>query len=100
MDISLKHKAERVLGKAVHQAAIDRLFEIWPSAEVEVKHSDGRHDGVDLKITHINIFMAPRGNAPNESVFGRARCRLDDDQWDRKVGIKLAFNRALKAIPR
>lgn len=100
MKLSPRERVERTLGKAVHPRAIDRLFELWPHAEVEVKHSDGRHDGVNLKITHVNIRKLPRGNAPNEQTFGRAYCRLDCDQWSRRRGISLAFNRAMHGIPR
>jgi hypothetical protein len=91
-DIDLRtneHKrAEKVLGKAVHPDALNRLFELWPKAKVEVKHYGLRHR---KRGTRVTITFGAK------SVHGFAECSLDD-QYERKRGIQLAFQRALQKV--
>lgn len=96
------HFVRRVLGNAVHPRAVDRLFELWPEADVAVRHGDDRHDGVELKVTRVNIAKKrdPVPTAATPLALGDARCRLDCDSWDRRHGISLAFRRALQEVRR
>lgn len=93
-------RAHIALGHAVHPAAFDRLFELWPQASITVRHGRGRHDGVDLKITYVNIAKQrdPVPTAATPVALGSARCRLDCDNWNRRTGVALAFNRALEHV--
>jgi hypothetical protein len=98
-------QVRKVLGRAVHPKAIDRLLELWPEAYVEVTHYSARHDGVPLRCTRVHIWSGPSPTRTNserptgsERRTGTARCRLDCDVWDRRRGIDLAFRRALKKV--
>lgn len=96
-----RERIEKAVGKAVHPNAITRLLEIWPMAHVEVVHADDRHDGVNLKVTRVTLYGAdPNGPVVAGLARGVARCRLDHDHWVKRRGITLAFNRALKEVPR
>lgn len=98
---SARDRVEKVLGKAVHPLAIDRLLVLWPDVHVEVTHSDGYHDGVRSKVTRVSLFdRDPNGPEVGEQATGEARCRLDHDNWVKRRGITLAFNRAMKQVPR
>lgn len=92
-----RQMAEKVLGKGPHPAAIRRLFELWPEARVSIRYTDRRYDGVDSKVTTVVIAASPTTPA-TEAVYAEARCRLDCDTWNRRHGIRLAFNRALKLV--
>jgi hypothetical protein len=97
--------ARLIVGKAVHDDALDRLFELWPSALVRVQHNsehipdltrmDGctRDERRHRQITVVSIDDPDSGY----TVFGRAEC-APGDQWDRKLGIAMAFRRALVKV--
>jgi hypothetical protein len=93
-----RQRAELVLGNAVHPAALDRLFELWPTAHVVVRHSLQFNDGVPIKVTHIEVWDRPPGEAGPYPELGIAKCRLDVDSWERRRGIGLAFKRALLRV--
>jgi hypothetical protein len=94
-----------IVGRAVHNDALDRLFELWPGALVRVTHKTEhipdltRMDGCTRdarwhrQITTVSIDDPVSGY----TVFGRAEC-APGDQWDRKVGIAMAFRRALTKV--
>lgn len=88
--------ARRVLGTAVHTKALQRLFELWPEADVQVTY--GRYDG--RRTTTVIILHHPGAYAAFGNVVrGKAHCD-PSDQFVRRVGIDLAFRRALRKIPR
>jgi hypothetical protein len=78
-----KH-SRKVLGKAVHERAIQRLHELWPEAKVEVKHYESR-------ATRVTITYGAKG------VHGCCRCYFKD-RYDRKTGVRIAFRRALQKV--
>lgn len=100
--------AARVLGKAVHPFAVNRLFELWPEAQVAVRHGETRHDGADLRFTEVEIWEGERtaGTDPGSwagvntrHVTRRATCH-PADPFDRRTGIRLAFDRCLREAVR
>lgn len=94
-------RVAKVLGASAHPLAISRLIELWPDVHVEVTHSDGYHDGVRSKVTRVSLFdRDPNGPEIGEQATGEARCRLDHDNWVKRRGITLAFNRAMTQVPR
>jgi|SRR6185437_3962327 len=119
----------KVVGGAVHHAAIQRLVDMYPMAQVKVEHTSDSYDGMYRRITVVTIAYEPgefKDRTDYDDIFtgswprGMARClvkrRLPQtpweqrhnkprkfeyiDQFDRKRGIKIAFNRALKTVPR
>lgn len=92
------HLADRVLGNAVHPNALDRLFEIWPDAHVEVQHDPPNTRGRGTRIT-IYAFDPATASAgvPPAQVKG-AVTTWHRDQFVRKVGTRTAFQRALKKL--
>lgn len=104
--------AERVLGKAVHPAAIERLFEVWPKAQVEVRHSyfmGSRPSGrrVELRRTVVEIWegeknpiLLPAVYPINHRHVTRSAVCHPEDTFDRRVGIRLAFDRCLREAVR
>lgn len=92
-------RAEKVLGKGVHPAAVERLFELWPEAEVGVRHFAQRgDDGIPLRTTRVEIWNKPMRSPGAYPVTAYASCRTDTDQWNRRFGIDLAFRRALRSV--
>ena len=92
----------KVLGGAVHRKAIDRLFELWPEASIHVARYTASNDGVPLKVTVVEVYrFNPEDNREGmATVYGRARCRLDTDTFNRHYGLDLAFRRALREAKR
>jgi hypothetical protein len=88
-------RARRVLGHAVHTKALQRLFELWPEAEVSVVY--GRYDG--RRTTVVRIRHNPGATFVGGEARGEAHCD-QSDQFVRRVGIDLAFRRALRKVPR
>lgn len=95
-------RSRDVLGYIVHERALERLHELWPLAAVRIQHTDGARDGVRSKVTRVQIVPSQdRRDWSTASVpmaLGEARCRLDEDDWDRRRGIDLAFRRALEHV--
>lgn len=87
----------RAVGKAVDSRALARLLELWPRAYVMVQH----YSASGQTVVRIYNRQPVEGDAGNglEEVSREAACS-EDDQFSRKHGIRLAFNRALKAVPR
>lgn len=86
-------RARRVLGHAVHAKALQRLFELWPEADVKVVY--GRYDG--RRTTTVEI--KPWANATPWAGFVRGEAQCDSsDQFNRRYGIDLAFRRALRKL--
>lgn len=92
-------RAQRVLGKAVHPAAIDRLYELWPEAQVYVQHEPNSGPPAKAAGKRYTIVSIVRTSAGLVEVKGEAIC-AQDDQWNRKRGIELAFRRALDEVRR
>lgn len=98
--------AARKLGKAVHPAALDRLFELYPEAVVGVQHrhepAPGRLQTQKMDCHHEcrqHITVVAIEYQKSYATFGHAFCHPDDN-WDRRKGIEIAFRRALKEVPR
>lgn len=85
-------KASRALGKAVHPEALNRLFELCPTAFVKVVH---RHylPGAD-RWTEVRIYPNPDGGVPVQA----SAIPHPNDQYNRRYGIDLAFRRALRKV--
>lgn len=93
--IAAIERAHRVLGRAVHTKAIRRLFELWPQADVSVVYS--RYDGRRTTVVEIK----PYPEATDWAGIARGEAHCDQaDQFVRRVGIDLAFRRALRKVPR
>jgi hypothetical protein len=94
-------RAQRVLGKAVHPGAIDRLYELWPEAIVYVQHGENRAPGDRMSgpaiVTRWTRVTIVRSSAKLYEVVGEAFCH-PNDRYDRKRGIELAFKRALNDV--
>jgi len=84
-------RAARILGKAINQNALRRLFEFWPEAEVEVYY--GRYD--DRRTTTVVIRRDAELVAPCK--YGKAYCS-PSDKFIRQVGLRIAFRRALDGV--
>jgi hypothetical protein len=89
MSAAAENHSRKVLGKAVHENAIRRLHELWPEAEVLVKYYQGIIVG--NRITMIVITEGAK------EVVAWSRC-VASDQYDRKYGVRLAFQRALAKV--
>lgn len=92
----------KVLGKAPHPRAINRMVQIWPKAYVNVEHGTTRHDGTDYRYTRVFIYeFDPKTDddaTPTPRLIqGLARCH-PSDQFCRRKGIELAFRRALRNL--
>jgi hypothetical protein len=83
----------RVLGKAIHVAALMRLHELWPEAVVKVRH--GRSNVFGKRYwTRVTIMRSGPGTG---SVYATAKC-APGDSFNRRYGISLAFRRALDKV--
>lgn len=106
MSDQAKERNARVLGKAVHPAALARLHELFPKARVNVEHEA---TPVELppgtqkmsrrfyqRPSHeTRVFIDLDGDKrPGGTIFGTATCHHEDN-FDRRKGIELAFRRAL-----
>lgn len=100
-----RQHAGRVVGKAVHPGALDRLFELYPDVKIDVRHDvelyyTGRHmDDLSQdarRTTRVTFWLTGRRGSTERYVFADAKCHPNDN-WDRRAGIKLAFDRALAA---
>jgi hypothetical protein len=91
----------RVLGKAVHPKAIDRLFEVWPEAQVQVDRYRTRHYGVDgIRVTRVIVAATSQEGPRSHRVVDRRAYCHPDDPFDRRTGIRLAFDRCLREAVR
>lgn len=105
--------AGRVLGKAVHPEAINRLFEVWPEAQVEVRHDrtwrgipfTGKR--VQLRRTTVEVWEGeknpiplPKDQAANYRHITREAVCHPDDTFRRSDGIRIAFDRCLREAVR
>lgn len=100
--------AKRVLGKAVHPAAIERLFDVWPEAQVEVWHDwvwrtdPFTQERRQTRRTVVEIWEGER-NPVNPSHTRRVQREAlvhPDDNFERKTGIRVAFDRCLREAVR
>lgn len=99
--------AEQVLGKAVTEDQLDELFELHAAAHPIVTH--GKEHVVTfggsplrrrtkVEILTINPKVAP--SAVRIVAVGKAFCNEDEDQWNRRLGVTIAFARALERLRR
>lgn len=88
---SRRELAERVLGKAVHPRALDRLFELEPEAEVQINHSPAK---MEPRFTVVRIT---KHDGTCKMAVADATCS-PADQFDRRRGIRLAFGRCLREM--
>lgn len=106
MSDQARERNARVLGKAVHPAALDRLHELFPEARCSVEH-----EATPVELPHgtqrmsrrfyqrpsheTRVFIDLDGDRrPGGAIFGTATCHHEDN-FDRGKGIELAFRRAL-----
>lgn len=108
---SRREIAEKVLGKAVHPDALTRLLELWPEAQVEVRH-DRTWRGVlftgkrvQLRRTTVEIWEGeknpiplPEDQRPNHRHVTREAVCHSGDTFQRREGIRIAFERCLREV--
>lgn len=87
-----RQKAWKVLGYAVHPAALNRLFELAPEAIVRVRHNRTWHDA---RQTVVYIQWVPGNRLCTK--YGAVTCH-SSDQYVKRVGIDKAFRQALKKL--
>lgn len=107
-----RQMSELALGKAVHPAAIARLYEIFPEAKVEVTHGDSPHpqlpDGLqpgDRAAVKRFSEKAPRYRwttvtvfTPDGDVLANTASFYPPVQFSRRRGVSFAFRGLLKDI--
>lgn len=108
---SRREVAEKVLGKAVHPDALSRLLEVWPEAQVEVRHDrvwrgipfTGKR--VQLRRTTVEVWEGeknpiplPEDQRPNHRHVTREAVCHSGDQFRRRDGIRVAFDRCLREV--
>lgn len=96
----------RVLGKAVHPAALRRLHELFPDARVRVQHeSHLRELPAGSQRMSRRCYPNPERETyvyidvdgeqrPGGTLFALATCHPEDN-FNRRKGIEIAFRRAL-----
>jgi hypothetical protein len=101
-----ERRNRRILGKAVHPAALSRLHELFPDAIVKVRHEATPIElPVDTRRIGKHYYREPSHETfvyidldgdkrPGGTIFGTAICHHEDN-FDRRKGIELAFRRAL-----
>jgi hypothetical protein len=96
---------QKILGRAVHPQAIGRLVEVWPEAEVQVRHDTMViYPHVPLRRiesprTTVEIWQGEKSPEGRQHVIREARCYVEDT-YDKRVGIRVAFDRCLREIVR
>lgn len=96
----------KVLGRAIHPQALARVHDFWPDAYITVRHTyerlpddrePQRMDSTPTLTRQITtVTIRPRkGDALY--ISGTAECH-PHDQWVRRDGVRLAFNRALERL--
>lgn len=103
-ELEAEQRNARVLGKAVHPGALRRLHELVPEAKVYVRHhvltalAGDVRAGVAAEVRPTTRVMIDTGREGERRVaVGSARCAAGD-KYDRKLGIQLAFRRALELV--
>lgn len=92
-------RAEQVLGKGVHPAAVERLFEVWPEAQVAVAHE---RELRAHSYTYVEVWIgnkSARDKPHGLHVTRNAKCH-PDDQFNRRTGVRIAFDRCLREVVR
>ena len=92
--LPLRQLAARVLGEAVHPFAVNRLFDLLANPIVEVHHAPPK-----MLPRWTIVKIKAEGTGDKVYGLGEATC-AEGDQFNRKVGIRIAFDRALRAVPR
>lgn len=96
------YRIQRVLGSGVHPKAITRLLELWPRATVSVRHGMLRPDGRRLTTVTVTINPCVAERVKMFGFTGGIVCRhatcAKGDQFSRRYGIKLAFERCLREV--
>jgi hypothetical protein len=101
--------AEQVLGRAASPEQLDELFQLHAAAHPIVKH--GQIEEVpdeaqshllgqpkcQIEILSHHPSFSFSGPPPQLLASGRAICSLED-QWCRRLGVTIAFGRALKQM--
>lgn len=100
-EAALRNQA--VLGKAVHRDALIRLHQLWPHAKAFVRHDweeptpeEALEGKTGRRKTAVVIIRYP--DDPDSVYAAGQAIKHPDDTWDRRRGIALAFNRALKQV--
>jgi hypothetical protein len=99
--------AERVLGKAISGEQLDQLFELLPTARPVVIRKRGTetrpvHGAVVDHVYPAGIVTRVElreGHHPTAPIAAWAEARQNPaDQFNRRVGVAIAFGRALKNL--
>lgn len=93
-----RHLAKRRLGKAVHPLALNRLYELWPEAHVQVSHVTSQLGGPQW--TSVWIWQRYGESKPAGECIVRHANVHPHDQRNRRYGISPAFRRALREVSR
>lgn len=95
--------AETVLGKAASSEQLDELFELHAAAHPLVEHSEIPNklarevaDQPETVRCDTVVFLS-RADGGDVIASGQAICN-PGDQWSRRLGVTIAFGRALKTL--
>lgn len=110
MTYTPRERAEARLGKAADPRALDRLFELWPGARVEVRHKTVYRgvpfsaDRIPLRCTTVEVWEGEKNDEPGSwadvnfrHVLREAVCH-SGDRFVRRTGVELAFRKCLQAV--
>jgi hypothetical protein len=85
----------RVLGAGVHSRAIGRLVELWPEAVVAVIHSPA---AMQPRFTVVKVWESAEAKERGDAAVGTESTCAIGEQFHRRVGIAIAFKRALLKV--
>lgn len=95
--------AETVLGRAASSEQLDELFELYASAHPLVEHSkiDNKfareRPNEPERVLCTTVILVSRVDRGDVIASGQAICN-PGDQWNRRLGVTIAFGRALKTL--
>lgn len=98
--------AERALGKAASAEQLDKLFQLHPDAYPIVEHGrirKRRNHNVPVPCCTVCILSwkpnpgRAKEKAPSVVASATAVCN-PRDQWNRRIGLSIAFGRAFKTL--
>lgn len=102
-----KQYSKAVLGNAATEAQLEELHELHAAAHPIVTHTRsefrpiGESTVVRRRQTRVEILSGNPKAVPtsvHRIAEGHAICNEDLDQWNKRLGVTIAFGRALKKL--
>lgn len=84
---------QRVVGEGVDPRAVERLILLWPAARVKVSHSKP----ITSRMGRWTEVVLTESDDPEARCVAAVASCHPNDNYDRHLGVALAFGRALKA---